>query len=124
VGGAQKRAGVHGQATWLGFSACVQTGPRWFTGKAELTGQSHGAERGSGRAGETAHHANDAGPRDRDRKGRAGEGNWHRQTGPTGAEGGREGERARVRRRGQSLASGVHLSSDAGVRTRGLAGLS
>jgi hypothetical protein len=102
VGGAQKGAGVHGQATWLGFSACVQTGPRWFTGKAELTGQSHGAERGSGRAGEMAHHANDAGPRDRDRKGRAGEGDWHRQTGPTGQ---REGERERE-----------HACADAGSR--------
>jgi hypothetical protein len=94
VGGAQNGAGVHGQATWPGFSACVQTGPRWFTGKAELTGQSHGAERGSGRVGETAHHDDEAGPRDRDRKGRAGEGDWHRQTGPTWQ---REGERERER---------------------------
>jgi hypothetical protein len=74
VGGAQKGAGVRGQATWLGCSACVRAGQRWFTVKAERTGRSHGAERGSGRVGQTTHRADEAGPRGRDGKGRAGEG--------------------------------------------------
>jgi hypothetical protein len=43
VGGAQKGARVRGQATWLGFSACVRAGPWRFAGKAELTRRSHGA---------------------------------------------------------------------------------
>jgi hypothetical protein len=84
VGGAQKGAGVRGQETWPGFSVCARTGPRQFAGKAELTGRSHGAERGSGHAGETTHRADEAGPRGRDGKGRWGEGVWRRQTGPTG----------------------------------------
>jgi hypothetical protein len=80
VGGAQKGAGVRGHATWLGFLACVRAGPWQFAVKAELTGRSHGAERGSGRVGQTAHCADEAGPRGKDRKGRAGEGDWRRQT--------------------------------------------
>jgi hypothetical protein len=48
VGGAQKGARMRGQVTWPRISACVRAGPRRFTGKAELTGQSHG---------ETVHHA-------------------------------------------------------------------
>jgi hypothetical protein len=41
---------VRGQATWSGISACVLAGPWRFAGKAELTGQSHVAARGSRRA--------------------------------------------------------------------------
>jgi hypothetical protein len=50
-GGAQKGAGVRGQAMWLGISACVHAGPRRFAGKAELTGRPHDAERERERAG-------------------------------------------------------------------------
>jgi hypothetical protein len=84
---------VRGQATWPGFSAGVSAGPRWFAGKAELIERSHGAERGSGRVGEMTHRADETGPRGRDRKGHAGEGDWRRHTSPTGQ---REGERERV----------------------------
>jgi hypothetical protein len=45
AGGAQKGAGVRGQATWPGISACVHTGPRWL---AELRGRFHGTARESG----------------------------------------------------------------------------
>jgi hypothetical protein len=96
---------------WGSRRACA--GPWWFAGKEELTGRSHDAERGSGRAGETAHRANEADPRGREGKGHAGEGDWRSQTVPTGQ---REGERAHVRGRGRSLAGGVHLSGDAGAR--------
>jgi hypothetical protein len=75
VGGAQKGAGVRGQATWPGISVCVRAGPRWVAGKTDLTGRSHGAARGSGRARETAWHADESGPRGREGKERAGEGN-------------------------------------------------
>jgi hypothetical protein len=48
---------VRAQAMWPGISACVRecvrAGPRRDVGKAELTGGSHGAARGNGRAGET-----------------------------------------------------------------------
>jgi hypothetical protein len=47
----KRELGVHGQATWSGISSCVCAGPRWFAGKAELTGRPPGAARGSGRAG-------------------------------------------------------------------------
>jgi hypothetical protein len=49
VGGAQKGAGVRGQAMWPGILACVRAGPRRFAGKPELTGRPHGAARGSER---------------------------------------------------------------------------
>jgi hypothetical protein len=95
AGSAKKEAGMHGRATWLGISACVRecvrVGTRWGAGKAELTGQSHGAARGSGRAEGTARCADEAGPQGRDRKGRASEGNRCRKPGPTGQI---EGERA------------------------------
>jgi hypothetical protein len=93
VGGAQKGARVRGQATWPGFSACVRAGPRWFAEKAELTQRSHSVERGSGRARESAHRADETGQRCRDGKGCAGEGDWRQHTGPTWQ---REGERERV----------------------------
>jgi hypothetical protein len=41
---------MRGQATLLGILSCVRAGPRWFVGKAELIGWSHGVERGSGHA--------------------------------------------------------------------------
>jgi hypothetical protein len=41
---AQKGDGARGQAMWPGFSSGVCAGQRWFAGKAELTGQTHGAE--------------------------------------------------------------------------------
>jgi hypothetical protein len=82
---------------WPGISACVRkcarVGPRRGAGKAELTGRSHGAARGSGHAGGTARCADEAGPRGRDRKGRTSEGNRCQQPGPTGQ---REGERERA----------------------------
>jgi hypothetical protein len=85
---------VRGRATWPAISACVRecarVGPRRGVGKAELTGRSHGAVRGSGRAEGTARCADEAGSRGRDRKGRASEGNRCRQPGPTRQ---REGER-------------------------------
>jgi hypothetical protein len=97
AGGAQKGAGVRGRATWLGISTCVRecvrVGPRRGTGKAELIGRSHGAARGSGHMGGTAQCADEAGPRGRDRKERASEGNRCRQPGPTRQ---REGERERA----------------------------
>jgi hypothetical protein len=75
---------VCGQATWPGVSASVHAGLWRFAGKAEQTWESHGAEGGSGRAGEMVHRADETGPRDRDGKGCAAEGDWHRQIGPTG----------------------------------------
>jgi hypothetical protein len=81
---------VRGQAMWPGISASMR-----FAGKAELTGWSHGAARGSGRAGETVRHAEETGPRGREGKGHAGEGNWCRQNDPTGQ---RERGRERARR--------------------------
>jgi hypothetical protein len=63
VGDAQKGAGVCGQATWPGFSACVRAGPRRFAEMTELTWRSHGAERGGGRVGGNSHYADKAGPR-------------------------------------------------------------
>jgi hypothetical protein len=35
----------------LGMRACARASPQWGAGKAELTGGSHGAARGSGREG-------------------------------------------------------------------------
>jgi hypothetical protein len=65
---------VRGQVTCPGISTCVHTGPWRFAGKAELIGRSHGVERGSGRAGEMVHRANETGPQGRDGRGRAAEG--------------------------------------------------
>jgi hypothetical protein len=84
VGGTQKGAGVRGQATWPGFSACVCAGPRRFAGKTELTGRSHGVERGSRCAGGTTHYAD--------------RGAWAKATGadkPTPLGKGRGGKRVR-----------------------------
>jgi hypothetical protein len=82
----KKRAGVRGQATWPGISACVRecarAGPRRDARKAELTGGFHSTARGNGHAGETVQHADEAGPRGREGEVRAG--NWLRQSGPTG----------------------------------------
>jgi hypothetical protein len=86
---------VHGQATRLGTSTCVRAGPRWFAGRAELTGWPHGAARGSERVEETVHRAHETGPRGRDRRGARGRaGDRRRQPGPTRQ---REGERERER---------------------------
>jgi hypothetical protein len=79
AGGAKKGAGVRGHATWLGILTCVRecarASPRQDAEKAELTGGSHGAVKGNGRAGETVQHADEAGPRGREGEERAGEGN-------------------------------------------------
>jgi hypothetical protein len=91
VGGAQKGAGVRGQATWPGISVCERAGPWRFARKAELTAWSHGAERGSGRAGETAHCADETGLRGRDRKGACGRGRPAPTHRPHWAEGGGKG---------------------------------
>jgi hypothetical protein len=64
---------------WPEFSACVRAGPRWFTGKVELTGgprHSEGTERTILSADRRA--------RGTERAGHAGEGNRRRQVGPTG----------------------------------------
>jgi hypothetical protein len=65
--------------------ACVHAaGPRRVAGKAELTG---GVPRRSEREqahDKTVQRADKTGPRGREGKGRAGEGNWGRQSGPTG----------------------------------------
>jgi hypothetical protein len=58
-----------------------------------------------------ARHADEEGPRGREGKGHAGEGNWYRQSGPT---------RQRVRGRGACLGNppltgGAHLSSSVGA---------
>jgi hypothetical protein len=58
--------------------ACARAGPRRDVGKVELTGGSHGAAIGNGRAGETVQRANKAGPRGREREKRTSEGNWRR----------------------------------------------
>jgi hypothetical protein len=92
--------------------ACMHAGPRRVTGKAELIGGSHGAARGSGRVGETARHADEAGPRGREGKGRAGEGNWCRQSGPT---------RQRERGRGRALRETAADRWSLPVRRRGSA---
>jgi hypothetical protein len=70
----------------------MRAGPWQFVGKAGLTGWSHGTTRGSGHAGETTWRANEMGSRGREGKGRVGEGNWCRQSGPT-----RQRERGRER---------------------------
>jgi hypothetical protein len=88
---------VRGQATWLGFSACVHVSPWWFARKSELTEWSHIAERGSRSAGEIAHRVDKTGPRGREGKGARGEGDWRRHTGPTG--GGGKGARGEGNRR-------------------------
>jgi hypothetical protein len=85
AGGAQKGAGCVGRRRGRGSRrACVHASPWRVVGKAELTGRSHGTARGSGCAGETARRGDEAGPRGREGKGNAGEGNWCRQSGPTG----------------------------------------
>jgi hypothetical protein len=98
AGGAQKGAGVRGRATWPGISECVcgcaRVGPRRGTGKAELTGQSHDAARGSGRAEGTTRCADEVGPRGRDRKRARERGQPVPTTQPHWAERGRERERA------------------------------
>jgi hypothetical protein len=98
AGGAQKGAGVRGRVTWPGISTCVRecarAGSRRVAGKAELTKGSHGAARGNGCARETVQRAEEAGPRGREGKERTGEGNWRRQSGPTG-------QRERKRRSGR-----------------------
>jgi hypothetical protein len=90
---------------------CAHVGPRRGAGKAELTGRSHGAARGSRRAEGTTRCDDEAGPRGRDRKGRASEGNRCRQPGPTR-------QRGRERERGWKppLTGGTHLSGGAGAR--------
>jgi hypothetical protein len=112
---------VPGRATWPGTSVCARkcacVGPRRGAGKAELTGRSHCAARGRGCTEGMARCADKAGPRGRDRKGRASEGNRCRQPGPTGQ---REGERARGRK--PPLTGATHLLGGAGVRARVLAG--
>jgi hypothetical protein len=84
---------VRGQVTWAGISACVRAGPRWFAGKAELTGRPHGAARGSRRVGKTSHCDDETGPRDRDRKEARGRGRLAPTHWPHWEEGGRERER-------------------------------
>jgi hypothetical protein len=84
----KKGAGLRGRATWSGISVCVRecarVGPRRGVGKVELTGRSHGAARGSGRAEGMARCDDKVGPRGRDKKGRASEGNQCQQPGPIG----------------------------------------
>jgi hypothetical protein len=63
--------------------------------------------------------ADETGPRGRDRKWHASEGNRCRQPSPTGW---REGERARARGKKLPLTGATHLSGNAGARARGLAG--
>jgi hypothetical protein len=99
VGCAQKGAGVHGQATWPRFSACVRPSPWWFAGKVELTERSHGTERGSERTGETTHCADETGPRGRDGKGACGRGRLAPTHRPHWAEGGIKGARGEGNRR-------------------------
>jgi hypothetical protein len=53
----------------------ARAGPRWDAGKAELTGGSHGAARGNGRAWETVQRADEAGPRGKEGEEGTGEGN-------------------------------------------------
>jgi hypothetical protein len=72
---------------------CARAGPRRDAGKAELIGGSHGAVMGNRRAGQTVQRADEVGPRGREGEERMGEGNWRRQSGPTG-------QRERGRRRG------------------------
>jgi hypothetical protein len=64
--------------------------PRRGTGKAELTGRSHGAARGSGRTEGTTQCADEAGPRGRDRKRACERGQPVSTTRPHWAERGRE----------------------------------
>jgi hypothetical protein len=113
VGGAQKRAGVRGWATWPGISACVRVaGPQRVMGKAELTGGSHGAARGSRRARKTVRRADKSGPRGREGKGARGQGQLAPTERPYWVEGEGEGRALRetaadrwsppVRRRGRA----------------------
>jgi hypothetical protein len=66
AGVTQKGARVRGRVMWPGILACVRecvrVGPRRGMGKAELTGRSHGAARGSGHTKGTARCADEAGP--------------------------------------------------------------
>jgi hypothetical protein len=51
---------VGGQCGRGSWHACASAGPRWGARKAELTGGSHCAARGNGRAGEIVRHADEA----------------------------------------------------------------
>jgi hypothetical protein len=89
-------------------------------GKAELTGQSHGAarERESGRAGVTARRTDEAGPQGRGGRGARGQ----RQPAPIARP--HRAERGSARGREPPLIGGTHLSSDTGARASSLAGAS
>jgi hypothetical protein len=74
-------------------SACVLVhGGRGEGGADRAVPRHSERERESRRVGVTVRRSDEVGPRGRGGEGRAGEGNWHRQSGPTGQ---REGERAR-----------------------------
>jgi hypothetical protein len=45
AGEAQKGAWGRGQTMWPRLSMCVRSSQRWFVGRAEITGGSHGAAR-------------------------------------------------------------------------------
>jgi hypothetical protein len=86
AGGAQKGAGVRGRATWPGISACMRA--CWSTvGRRE-----GGADRGShSAAGGRGRRADEASPRGREGKGRAGRGQLVLTERPHWAEGEGEG---------------------------------
>jgi hypothetical protein len=113
-----KGSWARGQATWPEFSACLHAGPWWFAGKAKLTGAptAH-RERAIARRERFAALTGQARGAKREH-GRAGEGNWRRQTGSTG-QGERGSESARERAGANRRGSPVRGSGHGG----GLAGL-
>jgi hypothetical protein len=75
MGDAQKGARCVGRRRGRGSQrACALVHGDSRGRRTELIERSHGAERGSERAGETAHHADETGPRGRDGKGACGRG--------------------------------------------------
>jgi hypothetical protein len=88
-------------------------------GQAELTGQSHRAERGSGHAGEMVHRADKTGYEAETERGE-----WPRATGADKPvpQGRGRGRRAREGKK-LSLTGRVHLSGGAGTRACGPARL-
>jgi hypothetical protein len=94
---------------------CARAGPQRGTGKAELTGGAHGAERerASTWGATTRRLAKWARETERE-EGRAGEGNRHDSLAPLGRE--RESERVSVRGKKLPLTGGAHLCGGAGAR--------
>jgi hypothetical protein len=117
AGGAQKGARARGQATRAVSTANARTWVSDGCGKMELTGLAHCAVRESERAGERFVALTRRATSAKREWVHAREGNDANRSAPPG----RGKERACGRR--SSLTGGTHMSGNAGVHARGLAGL-